>query len=174
MSQTISNFNLHNLWDAANEFVTIRYSSFFHFSFECVVHNSQTFYLISIFPRPPLQARVYLLCAGFSLAFGSMFAKTYRVHRIFTRTGSVFKDKMLQDAQLIMLVCILLVVDALLVTLWVFVDPMERHLHNLTLEINSIDRSVVYQPQVIFKVNTYTYIQKYFEITSISFTENHL
>ncbi|XP_050321849.1 gamma-aminobutyric acid type B receptor subunit 1 [Bactrocera neohumeralis] len=93
-------------------------------------------------------ARVYLLCAGFSLAFGSMFAKTYRVHRIFTRTGSVFKDKMLQDAQLIMLVCILLVVDALLVTLWVFVDPMERHLHNLTLEISSIDRSVVYQPQV--------------------------
>ena len=31
-----------------------------------------------------LQARVYLLSAGFSLAFGSMFTKTYRVHRIFT------------------------------------------------------------------------------------------
>ncbi|XP_054744804.1 uncharacterized protein LOC129249163 [Anastrepha obliqua] len=101
-------------------------------------------------------ARVYLLCAGFSLAFGSMFAKTYRVHRIFTRTGSVFKDKMLQDAQLIMLVCTLLVVDALLVTLWVFVDPMERHLHNLTLEISSIDRSVVYQPQVEVCRSQYT------------------
>ncbi|XP_067625917.1 gamma-aminobutyric acid type B receptor subunit 2 isoform X2 [Eurosta solidaginis] len=93
-------------------------------------------------------ARVYLLCAGFSLAFGSMFAKTYRVHRIFTRAGSVFKDKMLQDAQLIMLVCTLLIMDALLVTIWVVFDPMERHLHNLTLEISSIDRSVVYQPQV--------------------------
>ncbi|EDW03446.1 gamma-aminobutyric acid type B receptor subunit 2 [Drosophila grimshawi] len=93
-------------------------------------------------------ARVYLLSAGFSLAFGSMFAKTYRVHRIFTRTGSVFKDKMLQDIQLILLVCGLLLVDALLVTLWVVADPMERHLHNLTLEISSIDRSVVYQPQV--------------------------
>ncbi|XP_043068677.1 gamma-aminobutyric acid type B receptor subunit 2 [Drosophila bipectinata] len=93
-------------------------------------------------------ARVYLLSAGFSLAFGSMFAKTYRVHRIFTRTGSVFKDKMLQDIQLILLVCGLLLVDALLVTLWVVADPMERHLQNLTLEISSIDRSVVYQPQV--------------------------
>ncbi|KAH8413015.1 hypothetical protein KR009_007419, partial [Drosophila setifemur] len=93
-------------------------------------------------------ARVYLLSAGFSLAFGSMFAKTYRVHRIFTRTGSVFKDKMLQDIQLILLVCGLLLVDALLVTLWVATDPMERHLHNLTLEISAIDRSVVYQPQV--------------------------
>ncbi|XP_030383827.1 gamma-aminobutyric acid type B receptor subunit 1 [Scaptodrosophila lebanonensis] len=93
-------------------------------------------------------ARVYLLSAGFSLAFGSMFAKTYRVHRIFTRTGSVFKDKMLQDIQLILLVCGLLLVDALVVTLWVVSDPMERHLHNLTLEISAIDRSVVYQPQV--------------------------
>ncbi|EDX03256.1 GD23042 [Drosophila simulans] len=93
-------------------------------------------------------ARVYLLSAGFSLAFGSMFAKTYRVHRIFTRTGSVFKDKMLQDIQLILLVGGLLLVDALLVTLWVVTDPMERHLHNLTLEISASDRSVVYQPQV--------------------------
>ncbi|EDW87173.1 gamma-aminobutyric acid type B receptor subunit 2 isoform X1 [Drosophila yakuba] len=93
-------------------------------------------------------ARVYLLSAGFSLAFGSMFAKTYRVHRIFTRTGSVFKDKMLQDIQLILLVGGLLLVDALLVTLWVVTDPMERHLHNLTLEISATDRSVVYQPQV--------------------------
>ncbi|TMW45938.1 hypothetical protein DOY81_008982 [Sarcophaga bullata] len=93
-------------------------------------------------------ARVYLLSAGFSLAFGSMFAKTYRVHRIFTRTGSVFKDKMLQDIQLILLVCGLLLVDGLVVTLWVVTDPMERHLHNLTLEISNIDRSVVYQPQV--------------------------
>ncbi|XP_055839849.1 gamma-aminobutyric acid type B receptor subunit 2 isoform X2 [Episyrphus balteatus] len=93
-------------------------------------------------------ARVYLLSAGFSLAFGSMFAKTYRVHRIFTRTSSVFKDKMLQDTQLISLVGALLLLDGLVVTLWVFTDPMERHLNNLTLEISSSDRSVVYLPQV--------------------------
>jgi hypothetical protein len=40
------------------------------------------------------QARAYLLSAGFSLAFGSMFTKTYRVHRIFTRSRSgVVKNK---------------------------------------------------------------------------------
>ncbi|XP_071522350.1 uncharacterized protein [Panulirus ornatus] len=33
-------------------------------------------------------ARAYLLSAGFSLAFGSMFTKTYRVHQIFTRSNS--------------------------------------------------------------------------------------
>lgn len=95
------------------------------------------------------QARVYLLSSGFSLAFGSMFAKTYRVHRIFTRSGiSVCKDKMLQDTQLISLVCALLLLDGLVLTLWVVFDPMERHLSNLTLEISLTDRSVVYQPQV--------------------------
>jgi gamma-aminobutyric acid type B receptor len=97
------------------------------------------------------QARVYLLSAGFSLAFGSMFAKTYRVHRIFTHSGgSICKDKMLQDTQLISLVCALLLLDSMVITLWVVTDPMEPHLSNLTLEISAIDRSVVYQPQVRF------------------------
>lgn len=100
-------------------------------------------------PYTNFQARVYLLSSGFSLAFGSMFAKTYRVHRIFTHSGGgVCKDKMLRDTQLISLVCALLLLDGLVVTLWVVADPMERHLSNLTLEISSTDRSVVYQPQV--------------------------
>lgn len=96
------------------------------------------------------QARVYLLSSGFSLAFGSMFAKTYRVHRIFTRSGlhSVCKDRMLQDKKLISLVCALLLLDGLVLGFWVVFDPMERHLSNLTLEISLTDRSVVYQPQV--------------------------
>ncbi|XP_051153184.1 uncharacterized protein LOC127276638 isoform X2 [Leptopilina boulardi] len=94
-------------------------------------------------------ARVYLLSAGFSLAFGSMFTKTYRVHRIFTRSRSgVVKKKLLQDTQLISLICVLLLIDGLVVTLWVTMDPMQRHLRNLTLEINPQERGVVYQPQV--------------------------
>ncbi|XP_032666047.1 uncharacterized protein LOC116841788 isoform X2 [Odontomachus brunneus] len=94
-------------------------------------------------------ARVYLLSAGFSLAFGSMFTKTYRVHRIFTRSRSgVVKNKLLQDTQLISLICVLLLIDCLVVTLWVTLDPMQRHLRNLTLEISPQDRGVVYQPQV--------------------------
>ena len=36
----------------------------------------------------PLQVRAFLLAAGFSLAFGAMFTKTYRVHQIFTRAHS--------------------------------------------------------------------------------------
>ncbi|XP_053612233.1 gamma-aminobutyric acid type B receptor subunit 2 isoform X2 [Plodia interpunctella] len=93
--------------------------------------------------------RVYILSAGFSLAFGSMFAKTYRVHRIFISNRSgVCKTKLLQDTPLISLVCALQFIDGLIITLWAVVDPMERQLRNLTAEISDTDRSVVYQPQV--------------------------
>ncbi|PNF38412.1 hypothetical protein B7P43_G07251 [Cryptotermes secundus] len=103
-------------------------------------------------------ARVYLLSAGFSLAFGSMFTKTYRVHRIFTRSHSgVVKNKLLQDTQLISLICVLLLIDGLIVTLWVIIDPIQRHLRNLTLEISASDRSVVYQPQVEVCRSQYTH-----------------
>lgn len=116
-------------------------------------------------PQISKQARVYLLSAGFSLTFGSMFAKTYRVHRIFTHSwGGVFcKDKMLKDTKLISMVCCLLLLDALIVSTWTLMDPMQRNLRNLTIEISLTDRSVVYQPQVcliqfykaILKVKSY-------------------
>lgn len=117
-------------------------------SFAFLAFNNSIFTIKTIIHKS-IQARVSLLSSGFSLAFGSMFAKTYRVHRIFTHSGGgVCKDKMLRDTQLISLVCALLLLDGLVVTLWVIADPMERHLSNLTLEYSSIDRSVVYQPQV--------------------------
>ncbi|GBP83133.1 Gamma-aminobutyric acid type B receptor subunit 2 [Eumeta japonica] len=58
------------------------------------------------------------------------------------------KTKLLQDTPLIALVCALLLLDGMIVTLWASLDPMERHLRNLTREISPTDRSVVYQPQI--------------------------
>ncbi|XP_035782875.1 gamma-aminobutyric acid type B receptor subunit 2-like [Anopheles albimanus] len=94
-------------------------------------------------------ARIYFLSAGFSLAFGSMFAKTFRVYRIFTHSaGGLCRDKMLRDTQLISVIGALLLVDASVVSFWMVADPMERHLHNLSLEISATERSVVFLPQV--------------------------
>ncbi|KAG1701389.1 Gamma-aminobutyric acid type B receptor subunit 2 [Nymphon striatum] len=93
--------------------------------------------------------RAYLLSCGFSLAFGSMFTKTYRVHKIFTTSCiGIVKNKMLKDKQLIAMVTVLLVIDCFLVTLWVCVDPMNRRLWNLTIEISKTERNVAYQDQV--------------------------
>ncbi|CAG7672082.1 unnamed protein product [Allacma fusca] len=93
--------------------------------------------------------RAYLLSTGFSLAFGAMFAKTYRVHRIFTRSClGVVKNKLLRDTQLMTVVMTLLVIDCIIVSSWAIFDPMHRKLQNLTIEDDPHDRSVVYQPKI--------------------------
>lgn len=72
---------------------------------------------------------------------------------LFSNRSGVCKTKLLQDTPLISLVCALLVIDGMIVTLWTMLDPMERHLKNLTIEISATDRSVVYQPQVLILYN---------------------
>lgn len=59
-----------------------------------------------------------------------------------------FASQLLADTQLIGLILVLLLMDTLVVGLWVALDPLERHLYNLARVVSSVDRSVVYQPQV--------------------------
>ncbi|KAK5644175.1 hypothetical protein RI129_008020 [Pyrocoelia pectoralis] len=93
--------------------------------------------------------RVYLFSTGFSLTFGSIFAKTYRVHRIFTYSGtSLIKDKLLKDKQLIALISILLIIDGAIILLWFLIDPLKRTLKDLPIEISLENKGLAYQPQV--------------------------
>jgi hypothetical protein len=46
------------------------------------------------------------------------------------------------------LVMALLLIDIIIVTSWAIIDPMHRHLQDLTLQKDVSDRSVVYQLQV--------------------------
>ncbi|XP_030767211.1 gamma-aminobutyric acid type B receptor subunit 2 [Sitophilus oryzae] len=92
---------------------------------------------------------VYLLSAGFSLTFGSIFAKTYRVHRLFAyTTAGLVRDKLLKDQHLIGLILIPLFIDTAIMSLWLAVDPLNKRLYNLLLEISPDDPRVVYQPQI--------------------------
>ncbi|XP_069694331.1 gamma-aminobutyric acid type B receptor subunit 2 isoform X2 [Periplaneta americana] len=69
-------------------------------------------------------ARAWLLMAGFSLAFGSMFSKTWRVHSIFTDVK--LNKKVIKDYQLFMVVGVLLVIDLAIMTTWQVTDPFYR------------------------------------------------
>ncbi|KAG8182613.1 hypothetical protein JTE90_021749 [Oedothorax gibbosus] len=90
-------------------------------------------------------ARAFLLSGGFSLAFGCMFIKTYRVYHIFIRANTgIVKSKLLHDQQLLGLVSVLLLIDCILIILWVVIDPMERKLINLSMQVNKDERNVVY------------------------------
>jgi gamma-aminobutyric acid type B receptor len=69
-------------------------------------------------------ARAWLLMAGFSLAFGAMFSKTWRVHSIFTDLK--LNKKIIKDYQLFMVVGVLLAVDFAIMTTWQITDPFYR------------------------------------------------
>lgn len=69
-------------------------------------------------------ARAWVLMAGFSLAFGAMFSKTWRVHSIFTDLK--LNKKVIKDYQLFMVVGILLVIDIAIITTWQVADPFYR------------------------------------------------
>ncbi|XP_026318221.1 gamma-aminobutyric acid type B receptor subunit 2 isoform X3 [Hyposmocoma kahamanoa] len=69
-------------------------------------------------------ARAWLLMAGFSLAFGAMFSKTWRVHSIFTDVK--LNKKVIKDYQLFMVVGVLLCVDLAIMTTWQVSDPFYR------------------------------------------------
>nr|XP_014085809.1 gamma-aminobutyric acid type B receptor subunit 2 isoform X1 [Bactrocera oleae]XP_036224854.1 gamma-aminobutyric acid type B receptor subunit 2 isoform X1 [Bactrocera oleae] len=69
-------------------------------------------------------ARAWILMAGFSLAFGAMFSKTWRVHSIFTDLK--LNKKVIKDYQLFMVVGILLAIDIAIITTWQVADPFYR------------------------------------------------
>lgn len=69
-------------------------------------------------------ARAWCLMAGFSLAFGAMFSKTWRVHSIFTDLK--LNKKVIKDYQLFMVVGVLLAIDLVIMTTWQVADPFYR------------------------------------------------
>jgi gamma-aminobutyric acid type B receptor len=73
-------FSYYISQESHQTFGIVSHSSFTIFIFFCVVH----------------QGRAYFLSAGFSLAFGAMFTKTFRVHRIFSMRNSLLKNKVIQ------------------------------------------------------------------------------
>ncbi|OXA58880.1 Gamma-aminobutyric acid type B receptor subunit 2 [Folsomia candida] len=86
---------------------------------------------------------LYLIVAAVAF-LGILLASAFLAFNLYYRK----LKQMLKDTQLILLVMLLLLIDVIIVTSWAVVDPMHRHLQNLTLQKDVSDRSVVYQPQI--------------------------
>lgn len=72
--------------------------------------------------------------AGFSLAFGAMFSKTWRVHSIFTDVK--LNKKVIKDYQLFMVVGVLLFIDLAIMTTWQVADPFYRETKRMEPYVN--------------------------------------
>ncbi|XP_072015065.1 gamma-aminobutyric acid type B receptor subunit 2-like [Amphiura filiformis] len=89
------------------------------------------------------QLRVWLLSMGFVLAFGSMFSKTWRVHKI--AAFKTPKRVIVKDQQLFLIVFVLLLIDVCVLAVWHIIDPMEVD----TRELHEIDDSQVPNQRLI-------------------------
>ncbi|XP_031566705.1 gamma-aminobutyric acid type B receptor subunit 2-like isoform X2 [Actinia tenebrosa] len=81
------------------------------------------------------QVRVWFACLGFTIAFGAMFAKTWRVYVIFT--NAKLRKKVIHDEKLFLMVGALLFVDIIVLGLWSGLDPLQRKIENGTLKHGS-------------------------------------
>ncbi|XP_076280332.1 gamma-aminobutyric acid type B receptor subunit 1 isoform X3 [Lasioglossum baleicum] len=80
------------------------------------------------------QARAWMLSTGFTLAFGAMFSKVWRVHRLTTKTKADQAKKKIQPWKLYTMVSGLLTMDIVLLICWQVLDPLQRKMETFPLE----------------------------------------
>nr|QCI31489.1 gamma-aminobutyric acid type B receptor subunit [Grandidierella japonica] len=74
-------------------------------------------------------ARAWVLSVGFSLAYGSMFSKIWRVHRLTTKAKTESKAAVhVNPWKIYVIVSALVVVDIIVLSVWQGIDPMYRKL----------------------------------------------
>ncbi|XP_070531823.1 gamma-aminobutyric acid type B receptor subunit 1-like isoform X2 [Ptychodera flava] len=98
------------------------------------------------------QLNAWVLCIGFSLAYGAMFSKVWRVHRLSTKEkANEAEDKKrhrkreerkktrkeVEDWHLYIVVVIFVVLDVVICTVWTVLDPQHRELQELQKEEGS-------------------------------------
>uniref|UniRef100_A0A8C0J066 G protein-coupled receptor 156 n=1 Tax=Chelonoidis abingdonii TaxID=106734 RepID=A0A8C0J066_CHEAB len=71
-----------------------------------------------------IQVRLCLLCVGSSLVFGPILGKSWRLYKVFTQR-SPEKRVIIKDLQLLLMVVVLVLADAMLLTTWIFSDPVQ-------------------------------------------------
>lgn len=99
--------------------------------------------------------RVWSLSLGFSLSYGAMFSKTWRVHQIFT--NKKLKRKIIKDRHLFGVVFLLVIVDVVYLTVWQIVDPMRRKLLDISDQSVDSKQDVSYVRQLELCESTHTY-----------------
>ncbi|VDO72059.1 unnamed protein product [Onchocerca flexuosa] len=75
--------------------------------------------------------KTWVLSLGFTLAFGSMFSKTWRVHLIFKNIR--MNKKAIKDYKLFMLVGFIVLIDLISLVLWAYISPFKLHISYLTV-----------------------------------------
>ncbi|XP_078368681.1 gamma-aminobutyric acid type B receptor subunit 1-like [Oculina patagonica] len=96
---------------------------------------------------PPIcKARAWILNIGFSLAFGGMFIKTWRIYKICTNKRLKVRLGPLTDWWMLAMVGGIVLIDVALLTAWEVEDPLQWTQFNFTEEKNPDEPYVITIP----------------------------
>ncbi|XP_038052445.1 gamma-aminobutyric acid type B receptor subunit 1-like [Patiria miniata] len=90
------------------------------------------------------RVKTWFLPIGFSLAFGAMFSKTWRVHKIFTNKTAM--KRVVKDKWLFGCVAVLILVDVVILIVWEIFDPLEAVERIGATKIDDGNDDIVYTP----------------------------
>ncbi|KAH9508643.1 hypothetical protein Btru_049498 [Bulinus truncatus] len=88
--------------------------------------------------------RTFTVVIGFSLTFGALFAKTWRVYEIFTAGHKVLNTKMLRDSSLFLIVALLVVINSTILIGWMICSPQLPTLVNISTTPPTLDSDIEY------------------------------
>ncbi|XP_022309821.2 gamma-aminobutyric acid type B receptor subunit 2-like [Crassostrea virginica] len=97
--------------------------------------------ILSELNRHICMLNVWIISVGFTLGFGALFSKTFRVHVLFIQ-GTVRKQA-ISDAHLFGLLGGLVLLDILFLAFWTFFHPLRLIQKNVTIELDNSDEILV-------------------------------
>ncbi|XP_042907011.1 gamma-aminobutyric acid type B receptor subunit 1 isoform X2 [Parasteatoda tepidariorum] len=92
------------------------------------------------------QIRAWLLTIGFTLSYGAMFSKIWRVHRLTTKIKS--DHKFVYSWKLYIMIGVLVIIDVLILTAWQLIDPLQRKIDIFPLEDPESIEDIKIEPQL--------------------------
>ncbi|CAL1535774.1 unnamed protein product, partial [Lymnaea stagnalis] len=104
--------------------------------------------------------RLWLACIGFTLSFGALFAKTWRVHALFR--NNQIKRKIIKDSQLFGQVMVLVLVDMAILVPWSTLFALIKEEYQIKTEGQSTDEQITYTYTVCtHRYEVYWYMAEY-------------
>ncbi|XP_071510584.1 gamma-aminobutyric acid type B receptor subunit 2-like [Diadema antillarum] len=98
-------------------------------------------------------ARNWIISLGFVSAFGAMFSKTWRVHRV--ASFKTPKRRIVRDEHLYLMVFVLVIIDFGILLSWQILDPMDLHRKMLYSVVDPHDHLSDIQPYIEYCSSVY-------------------
>ncbi|XP_077868126.1 gamma-aminobutyric acid type B receptor subunit 1-like, partial [Saccoglossus kowalevskii] len=108
-----------------------------------IVHGLDT----SQMQGPLCQIEMWLISTGFTLSFGAMFLKTWRIFKIFTNKTA--QKVVIKDNRLLCMLGALVFVDIIVLLLWLFLDPPRPTVYKLETkrDVSPENDDVIFQTE---------------------------